>query len=119
MQLYQTRVSENFRLPQGFADRFPWLIKDRQGFSYIHDQQRISAFVSWLHALDKRGLIGQPRDRAISHADSYLLSIEPSPRWVTNEDEKDAMPSDKQSSCDRGGRSTSQSVVTQHRNRTC
>jgi hypothetical protein len=35
----------------GFADRFPWLIKDRQGFSYVRDTMRIVAFAEWLDEL--------------------------------------------------------------------
>jgi hypothetical protein len=67
---------------EGFADRFPWLLKDRCGFSYIRDQKRIAAFVSWLQGLDQHGKIGQPRDRVFTHADRYLVSIDPMPRWV-------------------------------------
>lgn len=65
-----------------FADRFPWLIKDRQGFSYIHDQIQITAFTKWLDQLGMYGLIGQPRDRAIISADSYLVSIDPPHDWI-------------------------------------
>lgn len=66
----------------GFADRFPWLIKDRQGFSYVHDSKRIAAFTEWLHELDQRGLIGQPRDRAETNADRYLVGIDPTHLWL-------------------------------------
>lgn len=104
---------------EGFADRFPWLIKDRQGFSYIYDEQRIAAFVSWLHAFGKRGLIGKPRDRAITHADRYLISIEPSPRWVANEDNRGATPCDKLSTNVRGGCSALPPMGAIRRKQTC
>jgi hypothetical protein len=67
---------------EGFADRFPWLLKDRQGFSYIYDEQRIAAFTSWLEEFRQRGLIGQPRDRAVTRADRYLVGIDPTPSWL-------------------------------------
>lgn len=66
----------------GFADLFPWLIKDRQGFSYVRDATRIAAFAEWLNKLGQRGLIGQPRDRAVSTAERYLIGIDPAPRWI-------------------------------------
>lgn len=65
----------------GFADRFPWLVKDRHGFSYVREQTRIAAFTKWLDQLGKRGLIGQPRDRAVTNAESYLVSIDPTQHW--------------------------------------
>jgi hypothetical protein len=66
----------------GFTDRFPWLLKDRQGFSYIYDERRIAAFATWLDEFGQRGLIGQPRDRAYTSADRYLVGIDPSPCWL-------------------------------------
>lgn len=66
----------------GFADRFPWLVKDRQGFSYVYDSKRIESFTDWLNGLNARGLIGQPRDRADTQADSYLVGIDPTHRWI-------------------------------------
>lgn len=104
---------------EGFADRFPWLVKDRQGFSYIHDQQRIAAFVSWLQGFDKGGLIGKPRDCAITHADRYLISIDPLPRWVANADHMSATPSDQQSPHVREGCGASRPMVAVRRKRTC
>lgn len=68
-----------------FADRFPWLIKDRQGFSYVYDRERIAAFSTWLKAFRQRGMIGQPRDRAIISANQFLVRIDPSPYWVPRE----------------------------------
>jgi hypothetical protein len=104
---------------QGFADRFPWLIKDRQGFSYVYDEQQIAAFVSWLDALGKRGLIGEPRDRAFTHADHYLVSIEPSPRWVANEDNRGAIPGEKKSTNVGSGCSAPQQIVAPRRKPSC
>jgi hypothetical protein len=65
----------------GFADRFPWLIKDRQGFSYVRDMAHIAAFADWLLELGKRGLIGKPRDHVNTSAKRYLIGIDPEHQW--------------------------------------
>lgn len=65
----------------GFADQFPWLIKDRCGFSYVRDETRISALAKWLCARGQRGLIGQPRDQVETDANRYLITIDPVPQW--------------------------------------
>jgi hypothetical protein len=65
----------------GFADRFPWLVKDRQGFSYVREQMRIATFTKWLDQLEKRGLIGQPRDHAVTNAECYLVTVDPTRYW--------------------------------------
>lgn len=66
---------------QGFADRFPWLILDRQGFEYVHDTGRIYEFVNWLQSLTRKGLIGKPRDQMPLEADRFLTAIDPIPAW--------------------------------------
>lgn len=70
----------------GFADQFPWLIKDRCGFSYVHDETRIASFEKWLQALGQRGLIGQPRDQVEIGANRYLITIDPMPQWKELDD---------------------------------
>jgi hypothetical protein len=69
----------------GFADHFPWLIKDGQGVEYEYEPARISAFIDWLRGLNLSGLIGQPRDRAYTTANRYLTGIDPIERWIPNE----------------------------------
>ncbi|SDK11691.1 hypothetical protein SAMN05216189_102923 [Pseudomonas delhiensis] len=66
---------------QGFADRFPWLIKNRQGFSYIHDAERIQAFAQWLSSLKRSGRLGSPRDQQPIATDRYLIAVDPEPVW--------------------------------------
>lgn len=70
----------------GFADQFPWLIKDRQGFSYVRDEQCIDEFAEWLRALGQCGLIGQPRDQVETGANRYLITMDPMPRWKELDD---------------------------------
>lgn len=70
----------------GFADQFPWLIKDRQGFSYVRDEKCIGEFGKWLRALGHRGLIGQPRDQVETGANRYLITIDPMPQWKELDD---------------------------------
>lgn len=67
--------------PQGFADLFPWLILDRQGFGYIRDAERIQAFTEWLSSLEQSGLLGKPRDQKSIAANRYLTAIDPMPVW--------------------------------------
>ncbi|WP_143135508.1 hypothetical protein [Burkholderia ubonensis] len=75
------------RMPelQGFADRFPWLIQDRQGFRYIHDAERIRAFSGWLSSLEQSGLLGKPRDQRPMMETRYLTAIDPEPVWIDGE----------------------------------
>lgn len=70
---------------QGFADRFPWLIQDRQGLEYVDDAERIQTFVEWLSSLEATGLLGQPRDQNPIAANRYLTAIDPVPVWHESE----------------------------------
>ena len=64
----------------GFQNQFPELIKDRQGFSYVHDEDVIERFAAWLTEFGRSGLIGEPRDPIESQPDRYLVEIDPE-RW--------------------------------------
>lgn len=81
------------RMPMltGFADQFPWLIQERQGFGYIDDPERIEAFSKWLLALSQCGLVGKPRDQEKIATDRHLISIDPEPIW--RDAESDLKPS--------------------------
>ncbi|WP_416423810.1 hypothetical protein RAM80_28920 [Pseudomonas sp. App30] len=63
-------------------DRFPWLVQGRQGFTYVHDVERIHAFGHALEALGQSGQLGRPRDQQQFVEDSYLISIDPEPLWL-------------------------------------
>lgn len=65
-----------------FADRFPGLVKDRQGFSYIYDEAVIQQFVEWLSKNTGPGLRGTPRDSVPESNDKYLTQIEPTEVWI-------------------------------------
>lgn len=65
----------------GFADQFPWLIQDKQGFGYIRDTERITRFTDWLSSLGQSGLLGKPRDQQAIATDRHLISIDPEPVW--------------------------------------
>jgi hypothetical protein len=73
---------------RGFPDLFPELIKDRQGISYIHDEQVIDRFVLWLKGYGRSGLIGSPRDPVDFRPEHYLVEIDPVPKWVSNGDSR-------------------------------
>lgn len=64
----------------GFQNWFPDLIKDRQGFSYVYDEDLIERFAAWLTESGRSGLIGEPRDAIESQPDRYLVAIYPE-RW--------------------------------------
>jgi hypothetical protein len=70
---------------QGLADRFPWLIQDRQGFKYVRDAGRIQAFADWLSSLERKGLVGKPRDQKLIAAYRYLTAIDPIHVWCDAE----------------------------------
>lgn len=65
-----------------FPDRFPELIKDRQGFSYVRDDRVIYDFAAWLSASGKSGMIGSPRDEPDARPDQFLVGIDPEPEWI-------------------------------------
>lgn len=65
-----------------FSNRFPGLIKDRQGFSYVRDIRVIYDFVAWLSDFGKSGMIGSPRDEPDARPDQFLLGIDPEPEWI-------------------------------------
>ncbi|QVI73562.1 hypothetical protein [Pseudomonas syringae] len=66
---------------QGFTDKFPGLIRSRQGFAYVRDLDRMQAFSDWLSLLGQSGVLGQPRDQRILAAHRHLISIDPEPLW--------------------------------------
>lgn len=66
---------------QGFADRFPWLIRSGQGFAYVRDAERILAFIEWLSSLGQSGVLGKPRDQQDIGAHRHLISIDAEPIW--------------------------------------
>lgn len=68
----------------GFSEQFPELIKDRQGFSYVQDQQVIARFEQWLKSMAGSGLIGLPRDPLPPQPSKFLLAIDPVQCWVEN-----------------------------------
>lgn len=71
---------------RGFPDLFPELIKDRQGISYVYDEQVIDRFVRWLKGYGRSGLIGSPRDPVDFWPEHYLVEIDPVPKWVSSGD---------------------------------
>lgn len=66
---------------QGFADQFPWLIRSRQGFAYVRDQERIRDFAQWLCSLGHSGVLGKPRDQQALKTSRHLISADPEPVW--------------------------------------
>ncbi|MDF3934658.1 hypothetical protein [Pseudomonas citronellolis] len=70
---------------QGFADRFPWLIQNRQGFKYVENSEKIQAFSEWLSSLGGSGQLGTPRDQAPIATDRFLIAIDPMPIWTKAE----------------------------------
>lgn len=64
---------------QEFTDKFPRLIRSRQGFAYVRDSDRIQVFPDWLYLLGQNGVLGQPRDQQILSAHRYLIAIDPEP----------------------------------------
>lgn len=74
-----------------FPDRFPGLLRDRQGFSYIYDTAFISQFTEWLYKQSKPGLRGQPRDSVNEQVNKYLIHIDPE-IWVSREDLQPGTP---------------------------
>ncbi|MFU2325627.1 hypothetical protein [Pseudomonas sp. NFX98] len=83
-----------------FADQFPWLIMDRQGFEYIHDAERIRAFTDWLCSMGQGGRMGKPRDEELVPTSRYLISVSPEPIWCDAETKTDQSQSTK-ASCTR------------------
>ena len=75
----------NFPFIEEFGDKFPRFIKDRQGFSYVRDQQSIGEFTQWLHSLGRKGRIGEPRDSLSVRPSKYLVAIDPEEQWIANE----------------------------------
>lgn len=92
---------------QGFADLFPWLIRDRHGIEYVRDAARIHAFAEWLSSLGQSGLLGKPRDQEPIEASGYLTAIDPIPAWRNADSEADRGQS-AVADCSRG-------TVQQHR----
>jgi hypothetical protein len=68
-----------------FADRYPELIKDRQGFSYVRDEALIRRFVKELELLGQSGTIGNPRDEPELPPRQFLVSIDPEPTRIDND----------------------------------
>lgn len=68
---------------RGFPDRFPELIKDRQGISYVHDEEVIDRFARWLKGYGRSGLIGSPRDPVDYRPERFLIEIDPMPQWIS------------------------------------
>lgn len=66
---------------QGFSDRFPWLIQERQGFSFVRGLDQIQKFSDWLSSLGRRGVVGVPRDQQSVMVGRYLIAIDPKPVW--------------------------------------
>lgn len=81
---------------QGFADRFPPLIQDRQGFQYVRDTKPIEAFTGWLSSLPQSGLLGKPRDQQPISANRYLTAIDPMHVWQEAESDAAAVQSTTQ-----------------------
>jgi hypothetical protein len=84
----------------GFQDTFPELIKDRQGISYVHDEDVIERFLHWLREHGRSGLIGNPRDPVESQPKRFLIEIDPMPKWIGLENtHSDALERDESRSC--------------------
>lgn len=71
-----------------FSDRFPSLIQNRQGFSYIDDKTVIQEFTEWLGKQSEPGLRGNPRDSVPESDDRYLIRIEPTETWIQQEEQQ-------------------------------
>jgi hypothetical protein len=73
-------------MPCGFPDAFPEMVKDRQGISYVHDEEVINRFVMWLKGYGQSGLIGSPRDSIDTRPERFLVKIDPMPEWISISD---------------------------------
>jgi hypothetical protein len=89
-----------------FADRFPSLVKDRQGISYVSDKATINGFRTWLVSLGVKGCIGFPRDPLPPVPDSFLIAISPEEDWITAGPHGEARLSDGCRNISRGRRVT-------------
>lgn len=92
--VFVAKGDENFvyfgKDTKNIPDKLKFLIQDRQGCSYVKDEEQIGDFIKWIDSFGLKGKVGEPRDPLPPKPDRYLEWIEA--HWFDERSPGDSKP---------------------------